>query len=105
MTEMQKEINMWSKRDWTPFGKVTVIKTLILSKIVHLLIALPSPSNKIIKEINKMFYNFLWDGKPDKIKRSIAKQKIIQSGIDMINLELFDKALKLTWLRRLLEGD
>ena len=38
MNEMKIEINQWSKRDLTPFGKVTVIKTLILSKIVHLLI-------------------------------------------------------------------
>ena len=71
-TEMIKELNQWSKRDLTPFGKVTVIKTLILSKIVHLLMALPTPSTKTINEINKMFYNFLWNGKPDPIKRSIS---------------------------------
>ena len=86
MTEMQKEINQWSKRDLTPFGKITVIKTLIISKIVHLLISLPSPSNKIMKEIDKMLYTFLWDGKPDKIKRSLAKQKMVNGGIGMIDI-------------------
>ena len=53
----------------------------------------------------KCFFNFLWDGKPDKIKRTIAKQKILDGGIGMIDLVLFDKALKLTWLRRLLDGE
>ena len=33
MTEMQNEVNQWSRRDLTPFGKVTEIKTLIISKI------------------------------------------------------------------------
>ena len=100
LIEMQKEIDNWSKRDLTPFGKVTVIKTLILSKIVHLLISLPTPSPRIVNEINKMFYNFLWDGKPDKMRRTLAKQKMVYGGIGMLDLSLFDKALKLTWLRR-----
>ena len=73
---MQTEINKWLKRDLTPLGKVTVIKSLVLSKVVHLLISLPSPSIKTINEINKMIYKFLWNGGPDKIKRPIASQKI-----------------------------
>ena len=52
-----------------------------------------------------MLYTFLWDGKPDKIKRSLAKQKMVNGGIGMIDLTLFDKALKLTWVRRLLKED
>ena len=102
--EMQREINNWSKRDLTPFGKVTVIKTLIISKIVHILLSLPSPNKNTFKKINKMLYEFLWDGKPDKIKRNIGKQKLEKGGIAMIDIELFDKALKITWIRRLLIG-
>ena len=48
------------------------------------------------------FFDFLWDGKPDKIKREIAKLKLEQGGLGMIDIVLFDKALKLTWIRRLL---
>ena len=95
---MQREINNWLKRDLTPFGKVTVIKTLIVSKIVHILLSLPSPNKATFNKINKMLYNFLWDGKPDKIKRNIAKQKLENGGIAMIDIELFDKALKMTWI-------
>ena len=60
---------------------------------------LPTPSTRIINEINTMFYNFLWDGKPDKMRRSLAKQKIL-GGIGMIDISLFDKSLKLPWIRR-----
>ena len=103
--EMQRDINSWSKRDLTPFGRVTVIKSLIISKIVHILISLPSPSEKMYKQLNKMLFEFLWDGKPDKIKRKDAKLPLENGGLGMIDIELFDKALKLTWIRRLLKGD
>ena len=52
-----------------------------------------------------MLYSFLWDGKPDKMRRSLAKQSVVDGGIGMIDLDLFDKALKLTWIRRLLRED
>ena len=105
MGEMQHEINKWSKRDLTPFGKVIVIKSLVLSKIVHILMSLPSPDKKLIKKINNILYNFLWNGKPDKIKRKTARNKLEGAGISMIDLELFDKSLKLTWLRRFYIGN
>ena len=100
MNSMIFELNQWSKRHIPPFGKVTVIKTLVISKIVHILIALPSPSSSTINELNKLFFEFLWSGKPDQIKRAVAIQKLEKGGIGMIDLNLFDKALKLTWLRR-----
>ena len=104
LAEMQREINIWAKRDITPFGRITVIKSLILSKIVHILIALPTPSSKLFKKINKMLYDFLWDGKPDKIKRHTAKLSLENGGLGMIDIELFDKAMKLTWIRRLINS-
>lgn len=103
--DMQREINNWSKRDLTPFGKVTVIKSLVLSKIVHILISLPSPSELMFKRINNILYTFLWDGKPDKLNRKMARNKLEKGGIGMVDIVLFDKALKLTWIRRFLNGE
>ena len=69
LTLMTRELKQWSKRDLTPLGRITVIKTLIISKIIHFLIALPSPSDKLLNQINSMFYSFIWNGQPDKIKK------------------------------------
>ena len=30
---------------------------------------LPNPNDKLLKEIEKTFYQFVWDNKPDKVKR------------------------------------
>ena len=40
-----------------------MIKSLALSKINHLILALPNPSKKIIDELQIMFYQYLWDKK------------------------------------------
>ena len=101
LTEITTELNQWDKRDLTPFGKITVIKTLAVSKIVHLLIALPTPSEHLLNELNKIFYAFLWNGKPDKIKRSVAKLKLKDAGLGMLDIKMFDTKMKLSWIRKI----
>ena len=57
------------ERNLTPIGKITVIPSLMIAKIVHILIALSDPDMPEIKKLEKLFYKFLWNKKPDKIKR------------------------------------
>ena len=85
----------------TPIGKITVVKTFIVSKLIHLFSSLPSPSDQRLKSIAAIIFNFLWSGKPDKIARKRICQTYTNGGLNMINIEYFIKSLKLTWLRRL----
>ena len=50
------------------FGRVTIIKSLAVSKFVNLFFSLPAPPNELIKELEKLFYKFLWNSGPDRIK-------------------------------------
>ena len=102
LNEIRKMFLNWSKRILTPLGKITVIKSLALSKMNHLILALPNPSKKITDELQKMFYQYLWDKKPDKIKRAVITQNYTEGGLRMIEVCTFMKSLKLTWLRRIL---
>ena len=43
LNEMKKVLNAWSRRNLTPFGRITVIKSLVISKITHLMRNLPDP--------------------------------------------------------------
>ena len=67
-------VNNWKKRNLTLFGKVLIIKTLLVSQIIHLLMFCPI-SDIIIKQINKIIYNFLWNAKVDKV----ARNKVVKS--------------------------
>jgi len=100
ITKLQNTIHFWNRRNLTPLGKITVIKTLLLPLFTHLFISLPSPGEKILKQINTMFHNFVWDG-PAKIKHSIAIQSFEEGGISMIDVYAFEKTMKLTWIRKI----
>ena len=52
-----------------------------------------------------MFYKFLWDGKGDKIKRSIMISDYENGGLRMLDLNSFNKALKLSWVRKYLNDN
>ena len=67
--KMRTVVKKWNNYYLTPFGKITIIKTNILSQCIHLLPVIPR-SVEFLKEVNTILYNFLWAGKPDKINRS-----------------------------------
>ena len=97
---IRKLFDNWSKRILTPLGKISVIKSLALSQLNYLLASLPNPGDIIMKRLNNMFYNFLWSGKPDKIKRIILTQDYNNGGLRMVDLENFIYSMKITWIRR-----
>ena len=53
--EIQKLIKIWNARFLTPFGKVVIIKSLLISKITHVLLSLPSPTQESFKNLEEMF--------------------------------------------------
>ena len=88
----------------TPLGKITVIKTLLLPLLNHLFISIPNPNDQILTELNKIFFEFLWEG-PAKIKQNVVVKQYCEGGIKMINLKAFINSMKLTWLRRMILSD
>jgi len=56
-------------------GENAVVKTYALPKLIYPLTVLNNPNMKLIEDIQKDIYKFIWNGKPDKIKRSILYQQ------------------------------
>ena len=104
IAQIKNSIKMWRRRFLTPLGKITVIKSLLLPKITHLLISLPNPDTEILNIISSIFYDFLWTGRA-KIKQSVIVKQYFEGGLNMINLKAFSQALKITWLRRILQKE
>ena len=71
--EMEKMISVWRCRNLTLVGKITIIKTLMISKIIHILLSLPRPSEEYFNKTENIFLKFLWQDKPPKFKISIFK--------------------------------
>ena len=100
IADIKKLIAIWSTRTLTPYGKVVIIKSLLMSKITHILLSLPTPSNTAICQLEQLFYTFLWNNKPPKFRREIMEANTTDGGLKLHNLKIFDAALKIGWLKR-----
>ena len=101
--KIERNLTHWKQRYLTPLGKITVVKSLIIPKLNHLFISIPNPSDVFLKKISGILFKFIWDNKPDKISRVQITKEYLDGGLKMLNIDSFIKALKLTWLRRLLK--
>ena len=54
----KKTLTFWNKQNLTPFGKIMVMKTFILSKFNHLFMTIPSPDKYFIKQLNSSLLHF-----------------------------------------------
>ena len=96
-------IGQWSKRNLTVLGRITIVKSLILSKLTFLALTLPDPSKLFIKNLDSLLFKFIWRG-VDRVTRNQMIQNYSQGGVKMVDLRSYINSLKCTWIRRLLQG-
>ena len=100
--EIKKLYSSWLYRHLTPLGRVTVIKSLGLSKLTHVALVCPHMDEKQMEELEKMSFKFLWKDKPDRIRRVVAMLATEKGGLNMVDIKAFWDSLKLSWSRRFL---
>ena len=100
VNKIKKLAENWSLRRLTLFGKVTVIKAFLGSQLAYVLTPLRT-CEKTLKEINDLLFKFLWDGKVDKIKRTVMINDYKDGGAKM--LDIFD--FKATWITKYLDNN
>lgn len=103
--EFEKCLQQWQHRKLTLMGKIVVIKNFALPKLIYPLSSLPNPPIDTIKRLEKIMFNFIWDGKPDKIKRDVLTRDYEQGGLKMIDIEKFILSLKVSWVKRFLQPE
>ena len=62
--EMEKLSSVWRSRNLTLFGKITIIKNLMIYKVIHILLSLPRPSEESFKKLKMSLYIFYGMVKP-----------------------------------------
>ena len=72
--EIRALYKVWLKRQITPLGRVAVLKSLILSKIIHLWMLLPNTPDNVVNELQKTVFQFVWNRKQDRISRKNSCQ-------------------------------
>ena len=79
-------IKTWETRSLTLYGKVVVIKSIVMSKITHLLLALLCPSKQLLQSIDNLVANRPWNEKTPRFRREIIKADIKEGGMKLQNL-------------------
>ena len=105
LDEIRAVIKTWQRRHLTFYGKICVIKSLLLSKLTHLFSALPNPPPEFMQALNNILFKFVWNGKRDKISRRSLVQPVTLGGAGMVDIHLYLKSLKISWVRRQLQSD
>ena len=99
--EIEKVYSSWLYRNVTPLGKITVIKSIALSKLSHVVLVCPHLGPDKLALLTQMSYKFLWSNKPDRIKRVDTVLPISSGGLNMPDIQSFWESLKCSWARRL----
>ena len=102
--KLQSILNSWLARRLTLLGKITIIKSLAMSQIVYQLSSLPSHQT-VVHEINSILYDFLWDSKGDKMKRTEIINDYNKGGLKMIDIQSFNASLKMKWVQSYLNTE
>ena len=95
--KVKETLNAWHNRGLSLMGKVQVVNTLVASLFVYKMMVMPIIPKNIVKNIDNLIRQFLWNGKKAKIAYKILQNPKSAGGLKLVNLENKDKALKSTW--------
>ena len=93
----------WSWRGLTLLGKIQVIKSFAIPKILYRVVLI-SNKKEFIKKINTLLYSFVWKGN-DKVKRTAFINPIDKGGLKMPNIESMISAQRIICIKRYLSTD
>ena len=100
--KLKRQLHWWKARDLTILGRILIVKSLGISKFAHLASMINIPDN-IVKSINTLIFQFVWQGKTDRIKRDLIIQDYDKGGLKMVEMEMVIKASKIMWIKEYLD--
>ena len=101
---MKSCLNCWRYRGLTIAGRIQIFKTLAISKAVHTSI-MKNPPRQIMEALNEVQQDFVWNKSRSKIKHSSLIGNYEEGGYKDVDISTKLTALKITWIRRLLDGN
>ena len=98
ISKIQAILKLWRMRRLSLEGKITVFKSLAISKIVYLSL-LSNVPNKIVEEIMKIQKNLLWDFTVPKMKHSATRMDYQNGGLRNVDVLFKIISLQCSWFR------
>ena len=102
--KIENILKVWRMRQLTLEGRITVFKSLAISKVIHLLM-ITKLHNNTIDIMYKIQKNFIWQGKKAKIKHSTLCNGYENGGLKNVDLRNKITSIQYSWVKRLFEDD
>ena len=102
LKSLKKTLNNWQWRNLTVLGKIQIIKTFAMLKLLFRASVLTFDKD-FFKKLNTTLFNFLWKGK-DKIKRLALVSDYSDGGLKMPHLESTIKTQRIMCLKKFIEN-
>ena len=90
---IKERLNCWNWRNLTVLGRIQIIKSFVIPVFMYRA-GLVCSHKEIVKEVNKIIFNFIWKGK-DKVKRSALISDVENGGLRAPHLESIIKAQRI----------
>ena len=102
LKKIEQIFSSWDKRNLSVIGKTLIIKSLALSQLLYLTSVIPNPEAPIMKRIETLLFKYVWNKKPDKIKRNYLISPTEKGGLGIPHVPSQFAALKCAWIKRLI---
>jgi hypothetical protein len=99
--KMKISIAIWNRRKLSIQGRILVAKIYILSRVWFAATNQIIPK-KVLDEIHKIIYEYIWEGKRAPVNHAIASLDKKDGGINVLDLEFQIQALLSKWIVQLL---
>ena len=100
--ETESVSKIWRMGKLTFEEKITIFKTLAISKIINLASVTVLPNSTII-ELNKIHKDFIWNHKTPKIKEKILINNFDKGGLNDVDISSKITSLQCSWVTRLFD--
>ena len=85
LKSIKKSLNLWKWRGLSLLGRIQIVKTLAIPKLMFRASAIPI-SKELPKNADFIFYSLIWNGK-DKVKRNVLTVTIENGGLNMLDID------------------
>ena len=102
--KIQTTFNLWKLQKLSFTEKAHIINFVIYSKLWYLGTFMDVPKD-IISKIEKLTFNFIYNGKMETIKRETLKLEPKYGGIGLIDIQNKLKAIRLTHIKDIILGE
>ena len=91
--KLESWLKMWKYRNLSLTGKVLILNTVGLSRLIYLGTVYPIPK-PCLNRVNSLVFNFLWSGRNEMIKREVIFLNTDQGGLGLTDLSTKLEALQ-----------